>query len=635
MTGKTWPEIVAIVRQRQLNQGPLVGRMMQVRERYNGDVAFPSPVVEDRPAQDPGTPLLIADAIDNNALRAGGVLPGIFCPPLSGQDQTGPGSRQYASMRRHGLKAMWAASRANLQLRRAFRHHFGYATTALTVMWNDELAEPMPTFSARDPLGCYPEDRAPEDLTPIANCAFVHGKSRDWILRKYPQAGIDQGGVIPITPLQTNPTDLWDVAEWVDEHSRVIGVLGPRDGWVAEGGLTMAGDFAMFGTQLESFPNYAGRCTVVMPHAVTLDRILSQISNLVGTVDLYGRLQTLDFIATEKSIFPDLYVIGESGVRLVDGAWHDGRTGKTNILENASSVGALRQTPDPTNRETISNLERSFRVSSGLVPQMGGETWSQMRTGRANDSIMASAVDPRIQEAHEVFAPELELVNELALDLWANHPACRGKTYSLYSGSEDSAIVEFEPTEHVETHHNVVTYAVPGSDLQGTTINLGQLVGAGMMSKRSARHKHPLISDPEAEERSILEEQLEEAAFASIAAKAQGGELPLEMLARIEKHSRAEPDIFSALRKVDEEVRAEQAAMPEAPPGGPPLPEMQAGMDGMPLPAGQPPIGPDGMPMQMPGEGPPPGEMGPTSNQQGLRALINATAQGVPTAPGA
>lgn len=632
---RTWEEIDDIVRTRQLARLPVLRKMLDVRDRYNGDWVLPYPTDDDAPDLPPTTPLLIAEGIDHHGRQAGSVLPYFSVPTLDVAAEDGPLSMVGADLRRRGLKACWRASKAQKQLRRGYRHLAGYASLALSVELDPAARVAIPTFSAIDPLSVYPEEKAPEDLTPIADCALIHGKSRGWIRRTWPQSRAEYGGTVPAT---ASTEELWDVVCWIDDTDVVYGVIGPRS-WSTARGSDVSAPVTVTGTGMEigRYPNWAGRCTVVTPWAIGLDRLVSQIGNLVGTVDLQGRLQALAVVAGEKAIFPDRYIIGHGAqapqIVSHEGVWQDGRTGRANIVHNADSVGELRSTPDPNSLQVIDRLERTTRVSSGLVSQVGGETAGAMRTGRAMESMYAAAVDPRIQELHDTVAPELEHVNEIMLELWRNHPDCKGRRYTLFSGYGERDAFEFTPGTDIVSVENCVEYAVPGADVQGTTINLGQLTGAGLMSKDTARNRHPYIADPMAESRRILEESLEEAATTLLLTKAQSGELTLQDLARIERHTRTSHDIFAAIREAEEEVRAEQAQMPVSPDGAP-LPEMQAGLSGMPAPAGQLPVPPP----ELPTAGPGPGEVGPTQNQQGLRALLSALSQsptpGAP-APGA
>ena len=78
----TFEEIVGIVRQRQDIQSPLLSKMIDIKERYNGDYVIPLPSMDEEPVLPPLTPSLISENIDAVAQRAASVTPYIGCPAI-------------------------------------------------------------------------------------------------------------------------------------------------------------------------------------------------------------------------------------------------------------------------------------------------------------------------------------------------------------------------------------------------------------------------------------------------------------------------------------------------------------------------------------------------------------------------
>lgn len=602
----TWPEIVQIVQSRRERQGPTIREMIDVRDRYNGDWVVP--YLSDQEAADlpPLTPAIIADAIDNNGMRAASVLPAIIVPAVNPTKQQGTRSREYANTRRRILGATWYHSKMNLLLRRAYRHLFGYATVSMVVV--PDMKMEMPRVFVRDPLTAYPDERAAEDYSPPLNVAFVFGKSINWIRANFPELSSK-------LPRESSGHAMWDLVEWIDDEVTVIGLLGPRD-------KHMVSDAPMrYAYELRRYPNLCGMVPAICPTRVTLDRISSQLSKVTGITDLMARLMALDVIAREKSIFPDRYVIGTEGrmPQIVGGEWKDGRTGQMNIVLDANNIGALNFAPDQSSTQSIDRLERNARISGGLVPQMGGETYGALRTGRGIDALMGAAVDPRIQEMQEIMEAHLPHLNAAILKTYKHYWG--SKTFILTSGwPNDPGVVEFTPEKHIEATDNVVSYPIAGADSQGTTIILGQLLGANLISRRTAMERHPMIGDATAEMSRIDEEVFERAATEAILNQAMQGALPLIFLAEIEKARRTDPngDIFTAIEKADRAIRERQAA--EAPPpqeGQIAAPETEPGL-AAPQVTQQP-----GQPEMGQGR-----SIGPTPDQEGLRELMNALAAG-------
>ena len=565
-------EISEEMARRRLSLTPAIERMMIIRDRYNADVVVPVPNTDDEVPYDSLAPLLIADAVDHPALYAAQTPPNIFVPSLDPGKPTGVRSTDFASRRRKALYYSWDKSWFELVLGRFYRHLAAYASSALVVTADDD--DGPPRFETRDPLSAYPEPKAPEDLTLPRNVGFIQGKSLDYLHYAFPQTrdSIPHGAGFAVA--DGGEGELWDIVEWIDEHDIVIGVLGPRDAnrsWLEEP--------VRWSQELSRTPNILGRCSAVIPRRVTLDRIISQLSNLVGHVDLMATLMYLDIRATERSVFPDRYVISKVGQnpRLVDGVWHDGASGEINMILDADAVGNLPATPDPNNKMTMDRLERNFRVSSGLIPQAGGETYGALRTGRGIDALMGAALDPRTTELHRIAERYLTEVNELLLSAYKQQYG--GKVFSVYSPLDPGA-VEFKPNEHVERAEggklfvdNRVFYPIPGMDDINSTQVIGQMQGAGLISNYDARRMHPHVTDPEGTERRMMVEQLDLITLTALRERAATPPgIPPEDVAKITGKLLDGIPLNEAVAQVNKEAQERQATqvepgMPETMPG--------------------------------------------------------------------
>lgn len=606
---------------RRLAQTPLLDRMIEVRDRYDGDVIVPVPDMDDDVPLNSLAPLLIAEAVDFRAQYAAQVPPTILVPALSPGKATGVRSTEFAARRRKALAWTWDKSWWELVAGRMFRHLAGYATSVLVVDLDFERRRP--NISTRDPLSAYPEPKAAEDLTLPRNVGFITGRSVEWLHHFYPQTHPDVGGnVVKGAGFATSASEegeLWDVVEWMDEDDIVLGVLGPRDAfhsWTAEP--------IRFCQELTRYPNLLGRCPAVIPRAVTMSRIVSQLSNVIGHSDVMAKLMYLDIRATERSVFPSRFVLAKSGQqpRLVDGEWHEGETGLTNLVVDADTIGELRGQPDPNNKATMDRVERNMRVSSGLVPQAGGETYGALRTGRGIDSLSGIALDPKTAELHRVAERYLGEVNELVL--LAFRKRWPSRSYSVGSPL-DPEVVEFVPETHVELDRdgqlyleNRVHYPLPGLDDINATQVIGQMVGAQLIPLSDGRRMHPHIHDPEGAERKLIVEQLNALAMAALGQRASQGGLPPEDMANIIRLVVEGKPIHEAIAEANQIASERQASAP------PPAPEGMV-------------AAPEEMPgLAMPGEG---AEMGaptiapPPEGLQNLQALAQALKQ--PAAAGA
>lgn len=612
MERRAWAEIVDLVLERQDANHVLLNAMIDIRDRYNGEYVLPWFTDESIEDAAIAIPSLVAEAVDNLSMRAGSVLPAIWCPALDPSKQKGTKSREFAEKRRKSIAAGWHESKLSLQLRRLFRHYFGYGTCTLIV----QDTKDGPRYQTRDPLTTYPDLQTAEDLTEHENVAMVYGKSGSWLRARFPQLRKEFGGVISNT--ESSREAIWDVCEWVDRWEWRVGLLGPRDPNAID---TSAGDTGPQDYSMELWwkPNALGRVPIVTPARVTLDRIVSTISHTIPMIDLMAKLQTLDLVATEKAIFPDRFVIARPGetpmVLSESGTFEDGRTGVINQLKGVEQMGEMRSEPSQSNKVAIDRIERNIRVSSGLVPQMGGETYGALRTGRGIDALMGAAIDPRINEAQETVGMFLEQANEFYLQTMRDEYA--GQKFWMFTGQPgDAEEFEFDTDRHVETLRNAVSYPIAGADVGSTNIHLGQMLAADAISMRTFRERHPWVLDPVSEERRVQEEALERTAIQALQTQAAQGAVPLEFLALLEEEvrNRGNADIFEAIGQAMRKLREQQVQ--EAPPpeeGQVMAPEAAPGLA----------AGPNAMTQLTPGE------VGgtiprPSEDQDNLRRIISA-----------
>lgn len=569
---RSFDEIVQLVLDMQRLQGPTIQAMKDVLDRYDGDWVLPMPSMADEPSMPPLTPALIGEAVDQMAMRASSVMPTVFCPAITPSKDRGIRSREYASIRRRVISATYAASKWGLGRRRYFRQLSAYYTGSLCVIPSFDLE--MPLIEVRDPLGTYSEPQAHEQLRVPEYVAFLTRFSGDYLRRRFPQVCAEHGG--PISPIDTQ--ELWDVMEWYDTDQMLWGLCGP----VRNQGVHI--NQRMMNTpwlQLSpSYPNKAGIVPAVVPHNVSLGKIASRIGSMMGNVDLQAKLTALDILAQEKAIFPDTFAVGrQNGMpQIVGGRWQDGREGNINMLMDVENVGVLRTTPDVRTTQLIDRLERNFRVSTGLVPQTGGETYGALRTGRGIDALAGMAIDPRVQELHEIDEAYLPHLNTAILSTYKGYWG--SKQYSMYSGwPADPGVVEFTPNEHIESTHNTVSYSIAGADVIQQTQILGSLLGTGAISRRTFREKHPYVTDADAEAARVEEEQLEEALRQSILQKLAQGQLPPSVAVLIRNHLQKGEDIFAAVQKAEDEIKRQQATpAPPTPEGMMAPPEAMPGM---------------------------------------------------------
>lgn len=580
----TFDQIREFVVLMQAQQGPIFAKMRDILIRYDGDWVLPVPDLSNEPKMPMLTPNLIGEAIDSVAMRAATQKPRIVSPPIDFGKTEGVRSRAYGDIRSSILAATWEASRWDLLKRRWFRHLTAYATSAVLVM--PDVKQGMPRLKVCDPLGTYVQPRANEDLTDPDYIAVVKRFPGAEVRQRWTAACDEHGG--PVTKRSLDK--LWEVVEWYDAEEVVWGLIGPIEQWGDHIVPEYARAVGSPSMELLRMPNRAGMVPAVAPQNVSLGKSGSRIGAMLGNVDYQNKLMALALAAQEKAVFPDTYVLGRMGMepQMIDGEWKDGRTGDVNRLMDTETIGVLRTTPDPTTGQMIDRLERNFRTSTNFVPQFGGETYGALRTGRGIDAMSSIALDPRIQELHEIAEAYLSTMNKAILATYKGYWG--SKQYSMYRGRGNSQrLVEFVPNTHIETLENSVRYTIAGADAMQLTQILGSLYGAKAISRRTFRDGHPYIDNADEEDTLVREEELAEALMQTVMQQVQTGAMPPVVITMLRKQLLAGHDIFRAVELVDEELSRRQATPAPAPEEGMVgAPEAMPGMAGGPAMAQQP-----------------------------------------------
>jgi hypothetical protein len=154
---------------------------------------------------------------------------------------------------------------------------------------------------------------------------------------------------------------------------------------------------------------------------------------------------------------------------------------------------------------------------------------------------------------------------------------------------------DYTPNKLWETDFHYVSFPAAGSDVNSLVIGLGQRLGAGIISKESARESDPMVSDPELERDRIVAEGIESALLQSIQAQAadpNGPYQPDDLAFIAEKVGSNMMSLPEAIMAAQKRAQARQATpAPEGAPETMPglaMPGMGAEQPMMPEPSGPP-----------------------------------------------
>lgn len=601
-------DVVNLYQDRSALFGPNLERMRMVRDAYNGDTPIPLPEL-DRQEQS-FTANLLNVGLDQMAERVASTMPNVYCPPEKpGQDK----SEEFARIRRQAILGWWDQNKMRLKMRQRARYLLGYGSAPVVITPNSKWQ--MPEWHVRDPLSCLPAPASdPNDLTP-EDVIFTYTRSWGW-LWSHEQWRPEL--VRLQRPDRVRHDSAFTVLEYHDSEMSFTAVLadnspmrstklyqdsahgtaaypnpgGLSGGWSATDAGLLTPTHSVRGyigtakaVVLEEGPNKTGMCNVVIPGRINLDRRMGQFDGVLGMLMMQSRLMALELHAVERGIFPDTYLVGRanSAIPKFLAGPYDGRTGKVNIVQDGDPL-QLATNPGFQTLPAIDRLERNARISSGTPAEFGGESGTNIRTGKRGDAVLSAVVDFPQQEAQEILAEALreENVRAIACDkaYFGDSPK---SFYSNWAGARGQ--VDYTPNKHFTSHHNTVVYSMPGADANGTVIGLAQRVGAELLSVKSAMELDPMVEDAAKEHAQRVSEQIEAAVLAGFQQQVSQGQVPLEdsawVLEQVANHKMSLAEaILAAQRRAQERQAAVATAEPGAPeaPVDPTAPEAQPGL---------------------------------------------------------
>jgi hypothetical protein len=552
-------EITELHRVRKTNRSDVINQMLAIRHAYNGDVIVPLPEM-DREEQ-VSVANLISSGIDQLAARIASTRPVMQWPSLR------PGVRaadRKAMTRKVAASGWWDHNRLPIKLRYRARHFIGYGSSPVLI--RPGPGGSLPTWEVVNPLQVFaaPVDQ-PDQVRPY-DSIIERERSREWLMARGYGDVLRRLNDSPVS--MHHPDDRFVILEFCSPDQWSMVIAGRRS--YNQTGTSIYGETSVM---LHDTVNPINECSVVLPMRVSLDRQHGQFDQILPMYQMQSRLAALEVTAVEKGIFPDTFLESRAGevARVVDGPY-DGRSGKINVVAGGT-IRELQSNPGYQTNPTIDRLERAQRLTAGIPSDIGGESGSNIRTGRRGDAVLAAVVDMPIMEAQELLAASLEEENHLAAS-WekALHGSATREVFVNGMGSKQHQ--RYVPNEVFDTTKSIVSYPAVGTDLNGLVISIGQRVGIGLMSKHTGMLLDPLVDDPEAERDRVQAEGLEAALLSGLQAQAQSGQLPPSDVARIADLVRSDKmELAEAVTQAQAEAQERQAA--QAPPGSP---ETQPGL---------------------------------------------------------
>jgi hypothetical protein len=443
-----------------------------------------------------------------------------------------------------------------MKLRRRARHLLAYSSSPVFI--KPDFATLTPKWVVRNPLDTFPAPMEDDDVIP-ENCIFTSRVSANWLLNNYGPLVADQ-----LRFGRVDSDARYTLLEYVCGDSMQLAVLGAED----NPELTQSERAGLEAILLEAIPNRTGMPLAVVPKRITLDKPRGQFDGVLGMYYTRARLQALTEIAIERGIFPEEYLVARPGENPEIMQLADGKAGILGVVKGGD-IQQLQLNPGYKTDTALDRLERQERLEGAIPAEFGGESATNIRTGRRGEAVLSATVDYRVQEAQETFANSLLHEDKIAIALEKAYWGDTSKTFFL-SGRTTQGQETYTPNKVWQTDFHYVAYSAAGSDVNSLIIGLGQRLGVGLMSKESAREADPLISDPDLEHDRIIAEGVEAALLQSIqqqAANPQGPYQPDDLAYLTKLVVEQDVPLFDAVRRTNERAQERQAqAMPQGSP---------------------------------------------------------------------
>ena len=536
--------------------------MQAVKEIYEGNASVPLPDLSRD--EKSSVPNLLAQGVDQMSGRIASTMP--IATFAAGQTRR---SERRAKTAQRVISGWWQNDRLSQKMKHRARHLIAYGMSPV-VMRLDPRTK-LPVWQVRNPLHTFPSmDYLPGTSHPN-DVIFAYRRSVNWLVAN----GYELQVRTLMPGVRELPRDLkLLLLEYVDPDGTCLclssyasadtndlGMADQHGNWIVTEGL----DGSVRSTvMLEYSPNPTDVPTVTIPQRLGLDSASGQFDSMVGMYYQQAKLMALEVMAVERGIFPDTYLVSRPGEigRFVDGPF-DGRSGAVNIV-TGGDIRELTTQPGYMTPQTIDRIERAQRLTAGVPQEFGGESTSNIRTGRRGDAVLSAVIDFPVAEAQEIMANALLDEDRAAIAL-SKHFAGRAEK-TLYVGTGNAArTVTYRPDEVFDTTEHTVAYAAVGADLNNLIMGLGQRVGMGIMSKKSAAALDPFIENPEVEHDTIIVEGLETAMLSGLQQQAASGAIPPMTLAKIMTLVGTDRmELAEALNKAVEDAQAEAQAAAEA-----------------------------------------------------------------------
>lgn len=536
--------------QRENHAGPKKSRDRETLEMFEGRLAVPLPEI-DR-SEKPAVANLMFQGITAQAQRIASQQP----QPVFPVSSPSKAAAKRAKDKKRATQGVWDENRLYMQDQQWARWMLAYASAPTIVRPAMVRGQWTVKWAQRSPLSCYPASTPSHlDMQP-ADVLFASSHNASTVERGYAH-------MAPIIRAARGYSDV----DRYDHPTTLVEYYGPdeivlfcvgRQNDQTNMNLSIPYADGKWAVELERIDNRVGRCSVIVPNAISLEQPMSKYEGLKGMYQMQARLMALEYRYVANTVDPAVWFVeADTGGEIVTVA--DGPAGIVGHVRGGQ-LTPLNPPPGVGTNNMIDRLERGQRLEGGIPADLGGESATNIRTGVRGQNILEAVLDFPIQESQMVRAESRRLEDELFFDIALEYFPDMKRSWGGF---------EFTPSKTFERNEfHEVRFSLPGTDANGLVIRMGQLNGTGLMSKRTAMENIPDIVDPEFEHDQVVAEQIEQGILAEFM---QPGSFTLPDKARVmELVAMDKLELADAILKVQKEAQERQSqTVDPAAPGSP------------------------------------------------------------------
>lgn len=467
---------------------------------------------------------------------------------------------------------------------------YGYG---VWIVWPD-ASQKLPVIEKRDPRTCYPEPGyRPGDT--VQRCIFANEVFYSQLPPEYQEKAKNFATQDTQSYVVQDENTKFVLCEYFDREEYVMALLYEHTPSFSTS--TTAGS-RYTPIELERIPNRHDLCPVVIGSRFTLDgEFRGQFDQIIGVLEAHVRLMGLLLDYADQAVYSDIWVkdlIGEL-------SW-----GGHGYIELGPNGAIGRVPPAVTTLTVFDNLDRL--VDSIHV----GGRWPKSRPGEIDQAIAsakfieatAGMMNTAIKTYHQLLKRMIEQALRLAFTVdKAWFPGT--KTISGILRNQEF-IEEYDPAKDINLDHKVrVEYGLGlGHDPASSAVLMIQYAQNDYISREFVQENIEGLTDVAREQERLDVQKFKDMALAKLVMGLEAGEVPDRALIDMAEARMKGDDLFALYRKyiVDPKEQMQAQALPSGL-GQPPALPGPVGPDGLPA---QLPSGPGGPEMAAPTPPPPP-----------------------------